>query len=345
MPVKKDEQGRNISEKFDIGRNFCNKIWNASRFALTNLHDMPAAGFDPGRMEFEDHWILSRLAQTAQEMTRQLDDFKFSEPVSGLYRFFWNELCDWYLEIIKPRMRDDQKRGSAQQVLAFVLDAALRLFHPFMPFISEGIYQTLRQTCPNRDLEGVGRLGDSEHLISAAWPVLPEALVNRAAEEQMSLVQNTIRAIRDIRTRYKIAPRQPLAVSVKTHPQQANLLLSREAMIRNLANLERFAAGPDCEKPANAAVAVGADMEIYVHDVIDEQAERERLLKQKEEVSRNIQSVAGKLKNENFITRANPEVVQRERDRLQQLQEQLDMIQSNLNVLADGRSTRGQSAI
>ncbi|OPZ95777.1 MAG: Valine--tRNA ligase [Planctomycetes bacterium ADurb.Bin412] len=226
-----------------------------------------------------------------------------------------------------------------------MLDAALRLFHPFMPFISEGIYQTLRQTCPNRDLEGVGRLGDSEHLISAAWPVLPEALVNRAAEEQMSLVQNTIRAIRDIRTRYKIAPRQPLAVSVKTHPQQANLLLSREAMIRNLANLERFAAGPDCEKPANAAVAVGADMEIYVHDVIDEQAERERLLKQKEEVSRNIQSVAGKLKNENFITRANPEVVQRERDRLQQLQEQLDMIQSNLNVLADGRSTRGQSAI
>ncbi len=332
MPVKKDEQGRNISEKFDIGRNFCNKIWNASRFALTNLHDMSQLPFDPAQLEFEDHWILSRLVQTAREVTRQLDEFKFSEPISGLYRFFWNELCDWYLEIIKPRMRDDQKRGTAQQVLAFVLDAALRLFHPFMPFITEGIYQSLRQTCPNRDLDGLCGLGHSENLISAAWPVLPESLVNPANEEQMSLVQNTIRSIREIRTRYKIAPRQPLTVSVKTHPRQANLLLSRETMICQLSNVERFVAGPDCQKPASAAVAVGADLEIYVHDVIDEQAERQRLLKQKEEITRAIQTVAAKLKNENFVARANPEVVQRERERLQQLQEQLDVIQSNLKT-------------
>ena len=106
MPVTKDEKGRNISEKFDLGRNFCNKLWNASRFAMMNLEGMEPDKFDAEKMTIADQWILSRLADTIADVTELLEDFKFNEPLTAIYKFFWNDLCDWYLEWIKPRMRD-----------------------------------------------------------------------------------------------------------------------------------------------------------------------------------------------------------------------------------------------
>ncbi|NIO56766.1 MAG: class I tRNA ligase family protein, partial [Candidatus Latescibacteria bacterium] len=135
-----DGRRANTSPKFDIGRNFCNKLWNASRFAMMNLEGIDPAEFDPDKMDITDRWILSRLAKTISEVTESLDKFKYSEPLSSLYRFFWNDFCDWYLEWVKPRMQDEQKKPIAQNVLAFVLDQTLRLLHPFVPFITEGIF-------------------------------------------------------------------------------------------------------------------------------------------------------------------------------------------------------------
>ena len=338
MPVELMElpDGRkvNTSPKFDIGRNFCNKLWNASRFALGNLQDSAGGSFDRTALMLEDRWILSRLAQTVNKVTEQLDEFKFSEPINVLYRFFWNELCDWYLELIKPRMRDEAQKPMAQRVLAFVLDVSLRLFHPFLPFITEGIYQQLNAIYPERGLGEGADPGGAATLVGADWPGSMPDLVDTQLEERMLLVQNTIRIIRDIRMRYQVPPRKELEVSVKTGPETAEDILAQKHLICHMANVGGLQAGPDCTKPAQAAIAVGEGMEVYVDGVIDVQAELERLQKQKVELTDALKRCEAKLGNENFVNRAKPEVVQRERDRLVQLREQLATVEKNLEELS-----------
>jgi len=337
MPVEpmKLPDGRtvNTSPKFDNGRNFCNKLWNASRFALSNLQDMAGGTFEAAELMLEDRWILSRLARIVEITTESLDAFKYSEPINGLYRFFWNEFCDWYLELIKPRIRDEKRRPGAQRMLAFVMDGVLRLFHPFMPFITEGIYQQLNALCPERELAGLAELGGSEDLVSARWPARMAGLIDEQAEEQMQLAQSVIKMIRDIRTRYQIAPRQELTVAVKGGAAVCELLGQQEQLIRDMAFLEGFRAGPNCEKSAQAAVAVGDDWELYVEGVIDVAAERDRLCKQKEQLANGVRGIEAKLGNEKFLTRAKPEIVQRERERLGQLQDQLATVEKNLEDL------------
>jgi len=337
MPVEsmKLPDGRtvNTSPKFDLGRNFCNKLWNASRFALTNLEETPTGPFDPALLALEDRWILSRLSRTIETATGHLEEFKFSESINVLYRFFWNELCDWYLEFIKPRMRDQSQRGVATRILAFVMDASLRLFHPFVPFITEGIYQQLNAVCPRRDLDGFAELGGSGDLVSAAWPKLTEDMVNTQIEQQMLLAQTAIRLIRDIRTEHQVPPRKPLDVSIKADERVSEILMGQQHLICNMANLNTFTAGPGTVKPANGAAVLAEDMEIYVDGVTDVEAQRRRLLKQEEELLGWIKATQAKLNNENFVVRAKPDVVQRQRERLEQLNEQLATIQKNLNDL------------
>ena len=337
MPVESMElpDGRtaNTSPKFDNGRNFCNKLWNASRFALTNLENTPTGPFDASQLRLEDRWILSRLAETATTVSNQLDEFKFSEPINLLYRFFWNDLCDWYLELIKPRMRDDAARGTAQRILAFVLDACLRLLHPFLPFITEGIYQQLNALCPQRDLDGFVSLGPSEQLIAAAWPQGLGHLLDPDAESQMLSVQSVVRLVRDIRTRHQIAPRQGLAVAVKTVAANCRVLLDQQQLIGGIAFLDSLQAAPDLAKPADAAAAVSDNLEVYVAGVIDADEERKRLLKQKEQFAQGVAGARAKLDNENFVSRARPEIVERERQRLAQLEEQLAAVEKNLSDL------------
>ena len=337
MPVEpmKLPDGRtvNTSPKFDNGRNFCNKLWNASRFALTNLENTPTGPFDPSDLTLEDRWILSRLADTAAVVSSQLEEFKFSEPINLLYRFFWNELCDWYLELIKPRMRDDGTRPTAQRVLAFVLDACLRMLHPFLPFITEGIYQQLNALCPQRDLGDFASLGPSHQLITAPWPGDMNHLLDQDADEKMPLIQTVIRLVRDIRTRHQIAPRQPLAVTVKTAPATSQVLCDQQHLICEIACVEAFQADESVARPADAAAAVSDNLEVYVAGVIDHDEERKRLLKQKEQFGKGVAGASAKLANDNFLSRAKPEIVERERQRLAQLQEQLAAVEQNLNDL------------
>jgi valyl-tRNA synthetase len=328
-----DGRQANTSPKFDIGRNFCNKLWNASRFALMNLEGLDAAIFDPGKMDITDRWILSRLAQTTCEVTESLAQYKYSEPLAQLYRFFWNEFCDWYLEWIKPRLQDEQKKPTAQNVLAFVLDQTLRLLHPFIPFITEGIFQKLNEIAPVRQLQGIVHAKHSTALVIAEWPAQMNSLVNQNVEEQIQTVQDAVRAIRDIRSKYNRPLDELFKVSAQASPKTVNILNENAQLIKQLGSVKDFEAGAETIKPRNAATAIIGDLRIYVHDVIDMEAERQRLEKQEQQVETAKKAVEAKLKNEEFVNKAKPEVVVQAREKLAQLQEQLKTIQKHLSEL------------
>ena len=340
MPVAEMElpDGRraNTSPKFDIGRNFCNKLWNASRFALTNLGGMDPAGFDAGKMDITDKWISSRLAQTISEVTESLENFKYSEPLAALYRFFWNDLCDWYLEWAKPRMQDEKTRPIAQNVLAFALDQVLRLLHPFVPIITEGIFQKLNEVAPARGLNGLAESKGSESLAIAEWPKEIDSLREPDAEKQIEVLQEVIRTIREIRSNRNIPPKVPLVVSVRSQQEIVDILNGGAELIAQSAGVKEFRAGTDVAKPAHAAVAVVDAAQIYVHDAVDTEAERQRFEKQKEQIDKAKSAVEAKLANENFITRAKPEVVAQAEDKLAQLTEQLKTVDRHLSELDNG---------
>ena len=337
MPVASmtlpDGRTVNTSPKFDVGRNFCNKLWNASRFAMMNLEGTDPAGFDASRLDVTDRWILSRLATTRHEVTAAVESFKFSEPVNLLYRFFWNDLCDWYLEWAKYRVRDEAAKGVAQNVLAFVLDQTLRLLHPFIPFITEGIYQNLKELAPVRELRGVASGDNPDALAVAPWPQSLESLKDAVAEAEIQVVQDVVRAIRDLRSKYNIPPSARLKASAAAPQVISDVLETGGDLVCQLAGLESFQAAEGLAKPNNAATAIVEDTHVYVHDVIDPEAERARLTKQKQEIEQAKKGVEGKLANENFVARAKPEVVAQAREKLQQLQDQLQAVERHLAEL------------
>jgi valyl-tRNA synthetase len=337
MPVEKmklpDGRTENTSPKFDTGRNFCNKLWNASRFALMNLEGSNPDKFDKDKMAITDKWILSRLAQTITDVTGSLDEFKYSEPLTQLYRFFWNDFCDWYLEWIKPRMQDEQQRPIAQNILAFVLDQTLRLLHPFVPFITEGIFQKLNEIAPIRGLKGLAEAKESESLVIAKWPKKLDFFTNKDAEEQIELVQTAIRTVRDIRNNRNIPPKELLVVSVKSQQKGVGILNRNAGLIEQLAGVKDFKAGMAIVKPATAAVGIADATEVYVHDAIEPEAERQRLEKQRDEVEKAKKAVEAKLGNKNFVTKAKPKVVAQAKNKLAELTEQLKTVEKHLSEL------------
>jgi len=337
MPVVQmtlpDGRRANTSPKFDIGRNFCNKLWNASRFVMMNLDGLDPARFRKDRLALEDRWILSRLAVTIREVTDCLEAFKFSEPAMSLYRFFWNDFCDWYLEWAKFAMQDQARRPVTQNVMACVLDQALRLLHPFVPFITEGIFQKLNEIAPQHGLAGIMEVAASDALVVARWPAGAEKLEDTAAENEISLVQMAIRTIREIRNERNIPPKQPLVVSVRSNEASAGMLCRSAELIKQLAGVEEFSASAETLRPPDAAVGITEAMEVYVHDAVDPQTERQKLQKQKDKVSKAKAAAEAKLNNENFVTRAKPEVVAQARQRLAELTEQLQMIEKHLSQL------------
>ncbi len=328
-----DGREANTSPKFDIGRNFCNKLWNASRFALMNLEGVEPAKFDRDKMNVTDKWILSRLAKTASEVTESLDAFKYSEPLTQLYRFFWNDFCDWYLEWVKPRMQDDRQRPTAQNILAFVLDQTLRLLHPFVPFITEGIFQKLNEVAPVRQLQDIAEVKKAEALVVAEWPQKADVLNDPESEKQIEIIQAAIRTVRDIRNNRNIPPKKMLVVSAKSQQKTVDILNQNAELIHQLAGVREFKAGTDIVKPANAAVAIADATEVYVHDAIDPEAERRRLEKQRQQLQQAKEAVEAKLNNENFVTKAKPEVVAQAKKKLVELSEQLATVEKHLSEL------------
>ena len=330
---------RNTSEKFDYGRNFTNKLWNAVRFALANIEQ--ATGSSPeGAVEktvkwelsLPDKWILSRLASVTAQVNTSLAQYEFSNYAQVLYDFVWRDLCDWYIEAVKPVV--GTPAGHVQRrVLEVCIDASLRMLHPAMPFVTEKLWEPLNDVAPVREISGV-MLVPSGLLIHAKWPVIPAQLHDDEAEREFELVRKQVSAIREVRTTYKVPPRQRVLCTAKAPGPLAQKMLEHRLLIETLANMEAGEIGPRVEKPAHAAGTVVGDVEIYVHNLVEATSERDRLTKRLEEVRKSAATLEGRLSNKSYIDRAPANLVQQTREQLASAQREAVAIEQQLASLA-----------
>jgi len=329
-----------VSERFEVGQHFCNKLWNAARFALMNLQDVTFEPREIGELADEDRWILSRLSKAVAAVQRALEEYNPSAAIGAARDFFWSELCDWYLELIKPRMRaeattrgsDEATQGAvARLVLAFAIDQVLRLFHPFVPFITEAIWERLNAQVPVRGIEKP--LRSPALVIHAPWPIAQPAWQDDALEAQFDLLRDVIRGIRDIRNKYNVPPGRRVPVRIRASGPSARSLARMDRLIAHMAMLDSLEVSPQVVRPADAATAVVRDAEVYVCGVVDVGQERARLTKQREQLVAQIAATEKKLSNESFVGRAKPEVVDRERIKLAHLRTQLTGVEANLKAL------------
>jgi valyl-tRNA synthetase len=227
-------------------------------------------------------------------------------------------------------VREDSPRGAAaRQTLGVCLDALLRMLHPVMPFLTEALWSHLNAICPQRSISGV-ELDPSELCIKAPWPKIAPALIDDGMEQQFALMQQVVSAIREVRTTYKVPPRQKVALSAKAPAHVAEQLLAQQHLIETLANIEPHEVGPQAEKPADAAAAVVGEIELYLHGLIDADAERQRLAKRLEEIDASIRTLAGRLGSASYVDRAPAHLVQQTRDQLAAAQREKQAIEQQL---------------
>jgi valyl-tRNA synthetase len=310
MPVKKDAQGRNTSDKFDIGRNFCNKIWNvANNFVIHHLADIKPEAVDEGRWSLADRWIVSRFNRTVGEANAALAGYRFDQYAKMCYDFFWNDFCALYVEVCKPALKVTDAAGQTADVLAAVLDGALRLMHPIIPFITEIIWGRLNDVRPNRGLPGRLECPGSKRLIRAAWPVAGDYV--DPAEAVFSRMNEIVTAIRKMRNDYK--------VDLKRRVE------SNRGMIELLGVCRLQIVGSPIPGVAHAS-AGGCD--IFALDLQDRDALRERDAKQKADLARRIQTMEARLANESYAAKAPQELVRQTRDQLAEAKRELAKIQN-----------------
>lgn len=319
-----------MSDRFDVGRNFCNKLWNTGRFAFMNLEGTTFESRSLAELPIEDRWILSRAAQATREVTAQLEEYSPAAAVSIARDFFWSNVCDWYLELLKPRMRDEAATPLARQVLATVFDSVLRLLHPFTPFITEELWAKFGELAPKRGIESE-LSGTQGKLIRASWPEFPAEWIDSEVEDQLAFAQEIIRNIREVRAQYQASG--PLNVSVRATGASVNALEATAHLVKNLAQLEEYTISADATRASDAATKVVRDIELFVAGVVDLEAERARLEKSREQLSKRIEGARKKLSNPNFVERAQPDVVERERDRLAEFESQLASVKASLTDL------------
>jgi len=321
--------GRDIrlSEERILGyRNFVNKVWNASRFTLMNLEDYDPAREDEAPLSVVESWILSRLQQVEAEAGRHLETYAFDQAAHVLYQFTWHEFCDWYLEIIKPKLGhgpSPEERHHTQKVLVEVLSAILRLLHPFMPFITEEIWHKLP--------------GAQGSIMVAPYPQPDPALENPAAEAEMGLVMESIVAIRNMRAEMNVAPSATVSIlAFSQDPRLLEMLGTHQQSVRLLARVQDLEFQPEGPPPAAAAKSVvmyssdgSLDLVMPLTGLIDYREEARRLNREMDKLSRELAQAQKKLANEDFLSKAPAEVVQRERERHQALSEKLSKLKSH----------------
>ena len=323
MPVEKNAAtGKNTSPKFDVGRNFCNKMWNAARFALANLgearrHEGTEARneqVDEGKWSLADRWIVSRFNRTVAAANDALADYRFDQYARACYDFFWGDFCDWYLEAIKPAMKDPARAGQTAHVLAAVLDGSLRLMHPMVPYITEAIWQRLCEVRPERGLPGHIMGCMSPRLVRAAWPRAGPCC--DADEQTFAKLQETIVAIRNLRNEHKVDPRKPVTVSILGPAEPIRQMDANREMIQSLAVCRLKEVRADLPAPAGAARVLAAGCEIFVEGLVDADAEKQRVAKRREELTKQISALRGRLSNQSYIAKAPAKLVEESRQQL-----------------------------
>ncbi|MEZ5494179.1 MAG: valine--tRNA ligase [Pseudomonadales bacterium] len=313
-------------------RNFCNKIWNASRYVLMNCEEQDCAqdGATDYELSLADRWIISRLQQAEKAVAEAIAQFRFDLATQAVYEFFWNEYCDWYLELSKPVLNDAnataaQKKGT-RRTLIRVLEASLRLMHPMMPFITEEIWQRVKTLA--------GAAGSS--IMLARYPQANEQKIDSPAEADIAWLQQVILGIRNIRGEMNIPPGNPLPVLLRNgDDSDRNRLAANQLFLMKLANIASIDwLAADAQAPLAATALVGTlEILIPMSDLIDKNAELARLQKEIDKLQKDCERQQSKLSNESFVAKAPPDVITKEREKLadnerslQKLREQQDAI-------------------
>ena len=314
------------SPRTESARAFVTKIWNASRFVLGNLD-----GFTPGEpraVSQADAWIFSRLAKLSAEVTKDIETYQFGEMARELHAFFWNEFCDWYIEFSKASLREEgDARLQTQRNLVYVLDNALRLLHPAMPFVTEAIWENV----PHAE-------GEAPALMMAKWPE-PESLaslVDEESERAVSLLCDVVSAVRSTRARYGISPKQELPVVLRAGFENARVLEGLKSQIISMARASELSiVSSDAHKPAESACVVAHGCEVYcvLTGLIDFEAERARLAKERATLQKDEAKFAKKLSNPGFLAKAAPEIVEKDTAKLAELRDKLARVEEQLAEL------------
>lgn len=334
---------RIVSERFEYGRNFCNKLWNATRFAFMNLEGYTPIAIKADDLQMEDRWVLSHLATTAKNVNTMLNRYQFDQATRAVRDFTWNEFCDWYLEMVKPRLKDDATRPVAQTVLTFVIDSLLKLLHPFAPFITEELWQKLNEVAAVRGL--YTPTAAVESVMIAPWPYaetatetaeVADALIDTELEQRFERLQETIVAVRNVRGLYKISPKQPLKLYMKCSEEVAIQMRDVTDQFANLSKTMLEAAGVDVERPgASATITLGdANGFIPLEGLIDLDAEVVRLQKDEQTTMKHLTNTEKKLSNEKFISNAPEKLVADVRETLERQTKQLASIRRSIQELS-----------
>jgi len=324
-----------VSERFETARNFVNKLWNAARFTLMNLDGFQPQSVSVDELAIEDRWLLSRLSTVTTEVSEAIEHYQFAEASRVLYDFAWDEFCSFYVEIAKPRLNDENQRGVTQNVIAHGLDQLLRLLHPIMPFVTESVWKYLGQIAPVRGVPEPNEAGD--FVMTADWPRAVSSDHDAGIQRQFSEFQQVVAAIRQIRASQNISPRDQVPVAIRCDAQSRELLEPMAAYFEALASADVVAIGPSAtafETDAHVAIA-SADVDVHVdlEQFIDVEAELARLQKAETQLSGQIGGKEKKLANENFVSRAPAEIVAKERESLESLQQQLETVRADIDKL------------
>lgn len=313
-------------ERVEATRNFANKIWNASRFALMNME-----GYDKDAelapYTLADKWILSRLQDTVKDVTGLLERFELGEAGRAIYDFIWSEVCDWYIEIAKPRLYNKEaaaERATAQHVLATVLVSAMKLLHPYMPFITEEIYQCLPH--------------EAESIMISKWPVADESLVDPEAERGMNAIMDSIKAIRNMRAEVNANPGKKIPAIMLVSEDLREVVAHNDSYIKLLGGIDNLELRPlNGEKPENAMAAVVTGIEVYLPlaGLIDVEKETQRLSKELAAMEKDLQRAGGKLNNAGFLAKAPEDVIAKERAKYEELSGKIEAVKKRMAYLAE----------
>ena len=313
-------------ERVEGTRNFANKIWNASRFALMNME-----GYDKNAelapYTLADKWILSRLQDTVKDVTGLLERFELGEAGRAIYDFIWSEVCDWYIEIAKPRLYNKEaaaERATAQHVLATVLVSAMKLLHPYMPFITEEIYQCLPH--------------EAESIMISKWPVADESLIDPEAERGMNAIMDSIKVIRNMRAEVNANPGKKIPAIMLVSEDLREVVAHNDSYIKLLGGIDNLELRPlNGEKPENAMAAVVTGIEVYLPlaGLIDVEKETQRLSKELAAMEKDLQRAGGKLNNAGFLAKAPEDVIAKERAKYEELSGKIEAVKKRMAYLAE----------
>lgn len=332
-------QGRDVKfseERVEGYRHFVNKLWNASRFIMMNTEESSGAGHVPEselNLSLPSKWILSRLAVTADEVNAALEEYRFNDASNSIYQFIWHEFCDWYIEMAKTEFRDPQKERGVKWCLVYTLDTCLRLLHPFMPYITEEVWQKIK---PRRAEKGDTGDRTAGSIMKSSYPGALRS--DHRSEADMSHIIEAITGIRTIRGELNITPSLKLNALIKPYSVSCESILKDNiGYIKSLARLDRIEISTTVQKPPGSATSVKSSMEIFVplKGVLNIDAELDRLIKDSAKIESTIASLNKKLLNDDFLQKAPREIVDKEKAKYEEMIRMKDKITESIRILRE----------